>query len=143
MVDKMSGDISAIFSRHVKEALRSIDNPTAISGNEEQKSFEKGNAYADAHESEDVRKKKIQNDANQQDNEERKKYAGKLYNMIIFWLIIDFIVILLYGFGDSGVIPKFSLSDSIVLALIGGTTANVLGLFTIVALYLFHRKSNT
>lgn len=34
--------------------------------------------------------------------------------------------------------PRFELSDTVLLALIGGTTASVLGLFVIVANYLFN-----
>lgn len=36
----------------------------------------------------------------------------------------------------------FDLADGVLLALIGGTTANVIGLFLVVARYLFPRRNN-
>lgn len=46
------------------------------------------------------------------------------------------------GWKFSEWVVAFELSDTVVLALIGGTTANVVGLFYIVARYLFPRRDN-
>jgi hypothetical protein len=46
---------------------------------------------------------------------------------------------MLQGFGSLLGMP-FKLSDSIVLAMIGSTTANVLGILYIVAKYLFPNR---
>lgn len=90
----------------------------------------------------------------QQDREERQKYAKNLFHVICAWLIGIYSILLFNGFNDSTVhfktddiplikrvviLPKFQLSDTVLLALIGGTTVNVLGLFVIVANYLFHK----
>jgi len=69
----------------------------------------------------------------QQDREQRKEYADKLFILIKYWLIALLAVLLINGWG----ILWFELSDAVLLALVGGTTANVLGLFLIVLYYLF------
>jgi hypothetical protein len=88
----------------------------------------------------------------QQDRIERQKYAKYLFQLICLWLLGIYSIILLNGFNGSilsvrtddipvirrvRVVPSFELSDAVLLALIGGTTINVLGLFVIVANYLF------
>lgn len=89
----------------------------------------------------------------QQDRQERQKYAKYLFKLICAWLLGIYSIIMLAGFGattarfdmsDLPVVkrlelkPSFQLSDAVLLALIGGTTINVLGLFVIVANYLFN-----
>jgi hypothetical protein len=46
------------------------------------------------------------------------------------------------GWTFSEWVVAFELSDTVILGLIGGTTANVVGLFYIVARYLFPRRDN-
>ena len=73
-----------------------------------------------------------------QDRDERKKYALRIFVLICAWIGLLFAVLALEAVGS----PRgwFHLNDSILLALIGGTTANVLGIFYIVTRYLFPRK---
>lgn len=73
-----------------------------------------------------------------QDLDERKRYAAKIYRLIALWLGSLGFILLLQGVK----LPKdfFTLSDSVLLALIGGTTANVLGMFFIVLKYLFPQQ---
>lgn len=73
-----------------------------------------------------------------QDISERQSYASRIYWVIIGWLAAMFGVVVLEGFGVGG----FDLADSVLLTLIGGTTANVLGIFVLVARYLFWRGSS-
>ena len=70
-----------------------------------------------------------------QDTEERKTYANKIFKLICVWLLAVFGILVAQG-SDCG----FELSDAVLLALIGGTTANVLGIFIIVAQYLFPKR---
>jgi len=67
-----------------------------------------------------------------QDRGEREKYASRVYWLIVCWLIALAGILLLQGSENS-----FSLRENVVLALIGGTTANVLGIFIVVINYLF------
>lgn len=69
----------------------------------------------------------------EQDLKERKRYAHRIYALIVGWLSILGILLVLQGIIKNG----FELSEGVVLALIGGTTANVLGMFYIVLKYLF------
>lgn len=71
-----------------------------------------------------------------QDITERKKYTGRIFWLIVGWLIAVLVILLLQGFYKIWKV-YFLLSDNVILALIGGTTANVLGIFIIVTKYLF------
>lgn len=69
----------------------------------------------------------------------RKEYSNKLYCLIRNWLIAIFVLLLIQGsLGTSG---YFTLSDKVLITIIGGTTLNVLGLFAIVANYIFPKSS--
>lgn len=88
---------------------------------------------------EQVRTAQLQNQSLSDDIKGRKGYATKLFCLIVAWLIGIFIVLLLSGFG--GVCGHtFKLSDAVLLALIGSTTATVLGLFIVVVNYLFPQR---
>ena len=66
-----------------------------------------------------------------QDIKERKKYARWIYWLLCAWLAALFGLLLLRGF------LHIDLTDKVLVALITGTTANVLGIFAIVVAYLF------
>ena len=68
-----------------------------------------------------------------QDIRERKHYAKRLFKLVSWWLVGMFMMTIAYGWVDS----YFKPSENVMLALIGSTTVNVLGLFIIVAKYLF------
>lgn len=86
--------------------------------------------------------KRLQNLGLEQDISLRKEFAWDIFYLIVVWLCIIFVLLLLQGFGITIYSHAFKLSDSVVLALIGGTTVNVLGIFIIVVRYLFpHRKT--
>lgn len=70
-----------------------------------------------------------------QDIEQRKAYALRIYHLTVAWLIALAAFILLYGWQAK---VGFSLSERVILALITSTTIEVIGLFVIVARYLFH-----
>jgi hypothetical protein len=70
------------------------------------------------------------------DIENRGKYTKRLYWTMVGWMSAAYLVLLLTGWTVGG----FTLSDSVLIALITGTTANVIGLFVIVARYLFTKR---
>lgn len=72
----------------------------------------------------------------EQDTSERKRYAERFFWLSCGWIVIITLILVLEGFG----ICKFKLSDAVVLATIGSTTINILGILYIVANYLFPRK---
>jgi hypothetical protein len=71
-----------------------------------------------------------------QDTGERKKYAKNIFILTCAWVAGIYIILLFQGFGLSG----FKLSDSVLLAAIGSTTANIIGVFLIVTRYFFPKK---
>lgn len=81
------------------------------------------------------------------DRDFRKEYAPKIYELIWIWLLSVVALVILDGVTVSGGINTlgksigFELSDSVVLALIGGTTASVIGLLVIVITYIFPRRN--
>lgn len=94
--------------------------------------------------------------SNKQDRVERLDYADRIYKLVYAWLITVFGVVFLVGISptvlqfkiaDDHILsniefrPKFELSDKVLLALIGGTTVSVVGLFVIVTNYLFDSSS--
>ena len=72
----------------------------------------------------------------QQDNQQRKLYANRVFGLLCGWVGGLFAVILLQGFATN----MFRLSDNVLLALIGGTTVNIIGIFLVVVRYLFPKR---
>lgn len=71
-----------------------------------------------------------------QDTGERKKYAKRIFGLTCAWVVGIYALLLLQGFRPFG----FKLSDNVILAAIGSTTANIIGVFLIVTRYFFPRK---
>lgn len=94
-----------------------------------------------------------------QDRHERGKYADKLFKLICVWLVVISVVIVGSGYKNdlditvtypNGKVisktitpPRFALSDAVLLALIGGTTASVLGLFHCSQLPFQHTQASS
>jgi hypothetical protein len=82
---------------------------------------------------------KLQNDSLKQQVKEardlhdlRTTYTRKLFRLIVAWLIVVIIYV-----GLSATPVGFKLSDSVLIAFITSTTVSVLGLFVLVAKWLF------
>lgn len=71
----------------------------------------------------------------EQDREERLRYAKRVFRLIVWWLVwVGSVVVV------DGIEPlPFDLADAVIIALVGGTTASVIGIFLIIANYLFPR----
>lgn len=74
-----------------------------------------------------------------QDREERKVYAGKTFNLLCVYMVCVGILLLMSGFSESEK-AKFHLSDTVLIAILGTTTTNILGIFYFVANYLFPKR---
>ena len=83
--------------------------------------------------------KQAQLESYKQDTQERKKYAARIFWVCAYWVTAIFLLLVLNGFGAA---IYFKLSDSVLLAAIGSTTANILGIFYIVARYLFPKRND-
>ncbi len=83
------------------------------------------------------------------DRDFRNEYAPKIFGLICVWLVLVVGLIFLDGLSLSGGLGLpgtdktlgFNQSDGVVLGLIGGTTASVVGLLVIVITYIFPRRS--
>lgn len=90
----------------------------------------------------------------------RKSYPMMIFVLLIVWLVIIFVILFMQGCNGcekseitakwSGIEvsynqpPKFRLDSSVLIALIGGTTASVIALWAIVIRNLFPKHdSNT
>ena len=71
-----------------------------------------------------------------QDTIERKTYAFRIFLLTCAWVTAIYVLMILDGFG----FKNFHLVDSVMLAAIGSTTANIIGVFLIVARYFFPKK---
>ena len=81
----------------------------------------------------------------------RKNHSRRLFRLITCWLVADFFLVLLSGYGQWPFpIPafchlialSFSLDSKVLIALLVTTTATVLGLYAIAAKWLFNGNSN-
>lgn len=109
---------------------------------------------------EEIRRLTLENDEKQLSNTSTSKnilyreiYAEKIYKLSASWIAILCAVIFFSAISPVVVSEKeaetgkvvritetagFKLNDNVLIALIGGTTANVLGLFLVVVKYLFN-----
>lgn len=70
-----------------------------------------------------------------QDRNQRKEFAERIFSFVCLYMFAVFLILFLCG--SPG---RFSLSDTVLVTLLGTTTANVIGILIIVVTYLFSRK---
>lgn len=78
-----------------------------------------------------IRNEELEN--RRQDRAQLKVYADNLFTFLCFYMILVFFI--LYKSGS--LYNSFELSDSVIIALITTTTANIIGIFAFVVRYLF------
>ncbi len=72
----------------------------------------------------------------QQNRAQRKEYADNIFTFLCVYML--FVGLIITGVGNSHC--GFELSDTVLIALITTTTANVIGIFVFVVKYLFNPK---
>lgn len=72
----------------------------------------------------------------QQDRDQRKDFALRIFNFVGLYMFGVFFLLVMSGIGTN----DFHLSDTVLVTLLGTTTATVIGVFNFVARYLFHNK---
>lgn len=75
----------------------------------------------------------------QQDRSQRKEFADKLFDLMCWYLVGVYLLILMNGISTM----NFHISDDIILALLGTTAVEIIGTFVIVARYLFNKNNKT
>jgi hypothetical protein len=82
---------------------------------------------------EEVKRLQAENKHRKQDRKERRKYANRVFCLICAWLGLMGVAIFCQGFS----IFNFKLDTTVLVTTVSTTTASVLGIFLIVANYLF------
>ena len=82
-------------------------------------------------------------EGNIQDRRERKKFADKIFILLICYLFITLTIVIFSGFGnmDNKYSFKFNISDTVLVTLLATTCADVIGIFLFVVRYLFKANS--
>ena len=88
----------------------------------------------------EIAKLRAELDSFTQDIRQRRTFAPKLYVLTCCWLGCVLAILLTQGVSE-GRLHFFHLNDGVLVALLGTTTVNVVGLFYVVAKYLFPEKS--
>ena len=97
-------------------------------------------AYSEEQKSLKARRKqdiKDRKDARRQ----RRKYAHRIFVLCCSWVCAIFILLMFAGFGSYAHF-RFYLSEPVILAAIGSTTVNIIGVFLIVVRFIFHDKKD-
>lgn len=89
----------------------------------------------------DAESRRLDNQGKKQDIAAREKYASYIFILICVWLTAMLIVVILAGFGKK--YGWFVLGDYVLISLITTTTASVVGVFVIVANYLFNGRNES
>ena len=70
----------------------------------------------------------------QQDREQRKVLSYALFGFMCFYMLIGILIVACCGLG------WMVLSDKVIITLLTSTLADVIGIFSFVAKYLYHNK---
>ncbi len=82
-------------------------------------------------------------------HELRNKYLKKIYNLMVGWLVFVALILLVdaialkksdHWWNLSWIVREFDISDSVMISLLSSTTAAVIGVFVIVAKWLFPKN---
>lgn len=68
----------------------------------------------------------------------RLGYAGKIFGLVCLWLVCVAVAVFFCGFNLFG----FHLSDKVLITFITSTTINVVGLFIVVAKWMFPNSNH-
>lgn len=131
--------------KEVNEALEQLKQNPSINSDGEANTSLSNSETAQMKELEHLRQMKILNDkiveeieSLKQDRNQRKQFAERIFLSVQNYMIIIVCLLFVQGFH----VLYFSLSDTVLVTLLGTTTVNVIGIFAFVARYLFHRDSN-
>lgn len=126
----MSKDLKDLFER----IAESGDKPEIK--DEEYKSIEKRKLEAEARRLE-LENQSLEGDniGESQDRDQRKEFAERIFSFVCIYMFAVFFILFLCGSPSS-----FKLSDTVLITLLGTTTANVIGILIIVVKYLFSRN---
>lgn len=80
--------------------------------------------------------KKEELESRKQDRKQRGQFSIWIFGFMGIYMVLALVIL---GLSGSGV---FDISDTVLVSLLTTTTADVIGIFIIVAKYLFHKSEN-
>jgi len=69
--------------------------------------------------------------------QQREKYAGRVFALVVGWIVVIFVLLLIQGFGGLWGHAYHPLSDKVLITLIGSTTVDIIATLILVLKYLF------
>ena len=129
-------EILAEFQRKLQTA-QSTKVDTEEAAKEEQEELEQERLHELEKQSLELQLLKAQIQKFEDDNESRREFSRNIFTVTVIWMFLVLVVVIQCAAG------KWHLPDSVLIALITTTTANVIGIFIIVANYLFNRDKST
>lgn len=112
-----------------------VDTDEAV--NEEKKELEEEKLHELEQQALELQLLKAQIRKFEDDNEGRKEFSRNIFAVTVVWMFLVLMIVIQCANG------KWHLSDSVLIALVTTTTATVIGIFIIVANYLFNRDKST
>lgn len=112
-----------------------VDTEEAVK--EERKELQEGKIHELEKQALELQLLKAQIRKFEDDNTGRREFSRSIFTVTVIWMFLVLMIIIQCAN------RKWHLSDSVLIALITTTTANVIGVFIIVANYLFNRDKST
>ena len=78
--------------------------------------------------------KKEELEGARQDRKQRGEFSTRIFYFVLVYIVLSLLILVVSGAG------WIVLDDAVLMTLLGTTTADIIGIFAIVAKYLFHTK---
>lgn len=129
-------EILAEFQNRLQTAQSTkVDTDEVVK--EEKKELQEGKIHELEQQALELQLLKAQIRKFEDDNEGRKEFSRNIFTVTVMWMFLVLMIVIQCANG------KWHLSDSVLIALVTTTTATVIGIFIIVANYLFNRDKST
>lgn len=136
MKEKAPEEILAEFQTRLQtEQPSKVDTEEAVI--EEKKELQEGKIHELEKQALELQLLKAQIQKFEDDNTGRREFSRNIFTVVVIWMFLVLMIVIQCAGG------KWHLANSVLIALITTTTANVIGLFIIVANYLFNRQKST
>ena len=136
MIEKRPEEILAEFQTKLQTGHSTkVDSEEAVK--EEKKELQEGKIHELEKQALELQLLKAQIRKFEDDNTGRREFSRSIFTVTVIWMFLVLMIVIQYAGG------RWHLSDSVLIALITTTTANVIGIFIIVANYLFNREKST
>jgi len=130
-------ELLAEFQDRLQTAQPSSKVDTEQAAQEEERELKEGRIHELEKAALELQLLKAQIKKFEDDNEGRREFSRSIFAVTVVWMLLVMMVVFQCAGG------RWHLSDSVLIALITTTTATVIGVFVIVANYLFNKEKST